>query len=222
MVDVISWESVAAVGALGTAAFGIVDGLKWTRFGSAGFGEVRRHMDKYTAVLVAAFGPDAWTLLESQYRNGRTNGELPRSLRQAVRIGLRPENSDQVCAALGGAVTPQQLNAAATAVQAGQVLSDTDRQVIARYEMAVDARIDGALGAAESYFVGASRVLAMAVALGLAIAAAFLLRQNFGDVDDFTLFSMAILIGLAAVPIAPIAKDLASGLTAAVSALRRK
>src|SRR5690348_3327308 len=49
--------AIGAAGALGTACFGIVEGLKWTRLGEMGFGRLQRILgDPLKSTLVVAYG----------------------------------------------------------------------------------------------------------------------------------------------------------------------
>src|SRR5688572_12275796 len=62
--------AVLATGALGTAAFGIVEGLKWVRrLGEAGFPALERVLGApLLALLQAAYGTDVVRVLRAQYR----------------------------------------------------------------------------------------------------------------------------------------------------------
>jgi ethanolamine transporter EutH len=89
--------------------------------------------------------------------------------------------------------------------------------VLGRFELAVDARIDAALTLAQSHYAGAQRCVASLIALAIAVAVGFWMRTTQ---PHFLLKS--VLVGIAAVPLAPIAKDLVSALQAATTALRTK
>ncbi len=76
---------VLAIGALGTASFGVVDAFKWIGIGLFGFGQTRKLLG--SAVMEAlgiAYGAEYMLLLKAQYRANRTSGELPKSLRQGA------------------------------------------------------------------------------------------------------------------------------------------
>src|SRR3954466_1457325 len=85
--------AVVAAGALGTAAFGIVDGMKlipWVDL--AGFERlfsrnsrwwpwaIRGNLDPLAVPIETAYGQDFMEVLKAQYRSGRAKGELPRTL----------------------------------------------------------------------------------------------------------------------------------------------
>ena len=166
-------------------------------------------------------------LLKAQYRSGRSAGELPRTLRQGVRIGFGLMPAGDIAAAA------QRSGIDATlAAQAGSALvrlrelrppaageppvaaaepSEEERTALARLENAIDARIDAALALAERQYVTQTKVLAMLVALAIAFGVG--LSLGAAPVACF-------VVGIAAVPLAPVAKDLATALQAAVQALK--
>lgn len=206
-------DTILATGALGTAAFGIVQAMKWTRLGTAGFGKIRTALAPLLPALERAYGADYDGLLVGQYRSERSEGELPRTLRQGIRIGLTEDNAPEM-AQFVGTVDGEILQKTAAKIEKGQELSEEERGVLGRFELAVDARIDSALAQAESVYIGAVRSAASLVALAIAIATAGVYKTH-----DMT---MAVLIGIAAVPLAPIAKDLSSAIQAAANAIKAR
>lgn len=203
---------VLAVGALGTASFGIVEGLKWTIVGLSGFRQIRKLLgDPVMEALRVAYGPEYMSLLKAQYRANRISGDLPRSLRQGARVGLTPSTAEALANQVG-VVSKAELKTVAAALQKGKNLTDSQRNVLGRYELALDARIDAALALANDKYIGYIRVLASVVSIGIALA----VRQAAGGE-----WLTAVIVGVAAVPIAPIAKDLASALQSAAKAMSR-
>lgn len=209
---------VLATGAIGTAAFGVVDGLKTTSLGLRGFEQIKLTLGKpLIESLNIAYGTKAITLLQAQYRNGRSSGSLPKTLRRGTRIGLTPENAHAIAGELG-TVDGDALAKAAASVKDGRV-TEEQRDVIARFELAVDARIDAALSLAESKYKGAMRNYASVASVVLTLIAAYALKEMDPNVDD-TIWIKAVIVGLAAVPIAPVAKDIAKCLQSAAKALK--
>ena len=115
-----------------------------------------------------------------------------------------------------GVVAEADLEAAAKQLQEQGKLEENLRNILGRFELAVDARIDAALALAKSQYVGYVRMLASAVAVGLALIAALFLQPDKAG------FITAIIVGIAAIPLAPIAKDVAKGLRVAGEAIRTK
>ena len=80
---------VLAAGALGTAAMGIVDGLKrWEWVDVAGYDEAIEYITPFLPAVRQACGERTDEILKAQYRDGRGGGELPKTLRQGMRIGF--------------------------------------------------------------------------------------------------------------------------------------
>jgi hypothetical protein len=180
--------------------------------------------------LRAAYGIEVLELLKAQYRSGRSKGDLPRTLRQGVRIGfgvqskeeisltaqelgIDKKTSDQAASAL--LITRAQRPPAAEEVSTEEhsPVSSEERSALARLETAIDARLDAALVLADVQYVTQTKVTAMLIALTIALLIGHLI-----DADVF----LSLMIGLAAVPIAPVAKDIATALQEAVRALKKQ
>jgi hypothetical protein len=232
---------VLAVGALGVAAYGVVDASKmvpWIDlagferlFDRSGHGGRRWPISQPTTLqplmpaLQAAFGAPVLELLKAQYRGGRSKGDLPRTLRQGVRIGfglMEAQQVEQVAMAIGlppvmarRAVTALALERQATlrdGVAVGRASAE-DSTGLAQLETAIDARIDAALTLAEVQYATQLKLAATVVALAVAGAVGVVLGRPWYE---------WLLVGLAAVPLAPVAKDLATALQEATKALKAR
>ncbi len=201
---------ILATGALGTVAFGIVEGLKWTPLGEIGFGSIVKILGPLNEALRVAYGDAHELLLRGQYRGDQK--ELVRSLRQGVRVGLTDANAAQVARFLGS-IDGEQLKQAVAGAEKGTELPTGLRNVLGRFELAADARIDAALAVAQSRYVGFNRVSASAAAILIAVIAGPQVGASL---------TKSLLVGLAAVPLAPIAKDVASAIQSASQALKGK
>jgi hypothetical protein len=203
---------IAAAGALGTASFGIVEGLKWTALGTAGFGSIGKYLGHdLVGCLRTAYGPDFERLLRAQYRqDSQSQSVIGKSLRQGVRIGLTSAHAEAVARFLG-TVAPGALKQAVETVEAARPLGDADRAAIGRFELAADARIASALSRAQDVYLGWVRGSASACAIVLGVVAALL---SGSDVSD------GLIVGVVAVPLAPIANDVVAALQAATKAMR--
>jgi len=208
-------ELILAAGALGTAAFGIVEGLKWIPLvGEAGFASALKLLGSaLMSTLVTAYGAQFERMLRAQYRGEQE--DFAKTVRQGLRIGLTPNNAEEIGKTLG-VVDPVKLREAAAAVDTGATLTPEQRNAIARFELAADARVDAALTLAHDHYTRLSKTLAGLVALIIAVAAAYGLEPGG------SLVGRAVLVGLTAVPLAPVAKDVAGALKAASEALRAK
>jgi hypothetical protein len=215
----------AAIVALGMAATGIVDGMKTIRWVDlAGFERLftgarwwlhneRASLDPFLPVLRLAYGEHVLELLKAQYAEGRTTGALPTTLRQGVRLGLSlaaPEARTALAREL--ALSPATIELIEATYAAGGPQNDAQRAAIARFESAIDARLEAALGIAAAQYTTQLKMTATAVAIVLA----HLVWLGLTGVPYVAVW----IVGLAAVPLAPVGKDLASALAAAVDALR--
>lgn len=202
--------TILAVGALGTASFGIVEALKWTFVGILGFGEIKKLLGApVMEALRLAYGADFMSFLKAQYRNARKSGELSRTIRQGTRVGLTPETAPGLAVQMG-VVDGQLLSAVAAAIQSGEELNDEQRNLLGRFELALDARIDAALALANDRYIGYVRFLASAVSIIIAIVVGNSLGIEL---------TISLIVGVAAVPVAPMAKDLTSAIRAASKAM---
>ena len=212
-------EMVLATGALGTASFGIVEGAfkPWAigRFslGAWGFGQLKKNLGPLWETLPVAFGPGYEEMLLALYRGQRSDVE--RTLRQGIRIGLTPENAPQIAKILH-TVAAEELVAASKAVEHGETPADAQRNTLGRFELAADARVDAAMRLASLYYVGGQQVAASAVAVALAIITGFYV------LPDQMNFWQSLAIGVAAVPLAPIAKDVATAIQSAAKAMKAR
>lgn len=205
-------EFFLAAGAVGTAASGIVEGLKvHAAIGEAGFAELLRVLGGLRSALVVAYGDGAESVLRGLYRGDADT--LARVLRQGIRVGLTRHNAEAVAATLGGVEASALAEAAEVALSAPQP-TDAHRTILGRYELAADARIDAALAAARARYIASARLWAMGAALLLAVGGK--VAAGSGD------WAATLIIGITAVPLAPIAKDVASGIQAAVRALKAR
>jgi len=201
-----------ATGALGTAAFGLVDATKAFRGGVSLFG-LRLLTDAlapFAAALDAALGADVWrAVVRAHWIDGRPAQHQKAVVRSLVRLGL----NDRTAAALAASahVDPDALTAVARKLAAGTELDPADVNVIGRLDASVETRLDAAYAEADQRYRNAARILAGLVAIALAITAAWHVGQPW---------YVGAFVGLLAVPISPIAKDIASSLSAAARAVK--
>ncbi len=203
---------VLATGALGTAAFGIVEGLKlWGPIGEAGFVAFLRGLGPLAKTLRVAYGPEVETVLRAQYRGPQP--DFARVVRQGTRIGLTPDIAKETATDIE-ALDVKTLGKAAKQLQHGKALTEEERNVFARFELAMDARIDAALVLAQSRYASVARLLASAIALAIALTIAALVYPAE--------FVTAWIVGLAAVPLAPVAKDVAAAVKSFADVMRAR
>jgi hypothetical protein len=204
-----------AVGALGTAACGLVDATKAFAGGvsNCGLRGLQTTVGRFAVALDVALGKDEWRrVVRSHWINGRPRGEQKAIVKSLIRLGLNPDNAK----ALAGPahVDPKALESAATKLWAAQPLETPDFEALGRLDASVDAQLDAAFDLADQSYRNVSRLVAGVFSVALALLAVPLVKDAS--------WQWAFLVGLLAVPLAPIAKDLASSLQSAAAALRAK
>lgn len=213
--DVIA--AIAAVGGLGLAAMALVDALKAVPGGGVsriGFGHIRKVLRLFDKVLARAAGAQWEAVVMAHWINGRDRDDQVGAIRSLLRLGLNSDTAEQLAAV--GNVDPAALSKAAGKLTSGAPLGEAEINLIGRVEAAVEARLDAAFDLAEQAYRNTARALAGLVAVILAVAAARLLTTPAEPID----VRVAALVGLLAVPIAPIAKDLVSALRASAQAVK--
>jgi hypothetical protein len=227
---------IAAVGALGAAAAGLVDTTKlfWGGMSNAGFSYIERALQAFQPALKAAVGNGNWKrMLKAHWLNGRPKDEQKAIATSLIRVGLNDNNARTLAAAAG--VDPGALEQAAQALANGTPLTEQQVNTLGRFNASIEARLDAAFERADQYYRNAAKTLAAAIALILALVAGGimyadqLVAAGTPAPDLATLisgylvtryFPLAIVVGLIAVPLAPVSKDLVSALGDAVRAMK--
>ena len=205
---------VVAAGAIGTAAMGIVDTLKSREslaIGGAGFADMIETLEPLRPALERAFGEQWRHVLEIHYRGDHAPEAIKRVVSRAVRLGLPELTVDQLnaVAARYGNLDRQQVRRAIDQLRGGQALDSTSHGILERLMAAVDAHVEGAALRASAQYRYAARAVASAVAIALG-AAVGLVTMFTAETVDWTSFLQALFLGVVAVPVAPIAKDLST------------
>lgn len=239
-------QLVAAVGALGLASMGIVDALgkvfvfdslskkmRLKVFGLpyAGYGPVKRLVQKVAPALEVSYGDRYAAVIINQYKAGRGAGQAPDTIRQGVRLGL-PYLDEKAALRVVGAVwgmEPRLTKAFVASLRAGTIGAtppenppDTDisiaaaQTLAARFATALDTRVQSVFTSAEQDYQSWMRFASGITALVLAVIYNLATTNGKMELKDW---GMAVLVGLVAVPLAPIAKDLSASLSQALGAL---
>lgn len=201
-------DLVLATGAVGVAAMGVAEGAKTLWLPPVGFSKLLKEIDWARSALKISYGDDYLEMIESLFRNNRRKGDLPRILRQGVRIGMNNETAVSMAKVVGG-VAGDSFVKVANKVNEGQKLEPDEQNILGRFEVAADARIDGAFALAERAYINGIHLRAFIASFILSFGAAYGLGADSGG------YLIASIVGITAVPIAPIAKDMAKGLQSA-------
>lgn len=211
---------ITAMGALGTAAFGLVDATK--AFGGGisniGFSAILAALKPFEAALMQAT-PNWRATLRSNWINGAAKDDQKTAAKTLIRLGISAANVNALATA--GHVDPIELQHALTAIEQGAALSVADAQLLGRLNAVIDAAMDAGYELGDQHYRNASKLTAGLVAIGLAVWAGFLVQNlpfaaaldvNPQEYIGSRLFWWALFAGAISVPIAPIAKNLASSL----------
>lgn len=214
---------ILAVGALGTAAFGLVDAFKALPGGGVshfGFGFVSKVI-KQLIPDGAATGLSRDTILESlksQWINGTApvtdQVNIGKSL---IKLQLTPATAPAMAQATG--VNAAILTQVAASMQTATPLLPAQSDVYGRFDLALTTLLDQAYQRGEQRYRNAAKACAVVIAVALAVATNQTLPGSANHPHPITEWQ-AVLLGLIATPIAPVAKDLASAVQTASKAIQ--
>jgi hypothetical protein len=213
--------AITAMAALGAASYGLVDATKTFGGGvsNVGLGSLTKALAPFQPALNNANA--RWQdTIRANWLNGVAKEDQKATAKSLVRLGLSSNNAADLATA--GHVDAAALATALTNIETGAALTTADAQVLGRLNAAIDATMDAGFERADQQYRNTSRLVAGVFAIGLSIWAGYLLGAH-GGVEGLTpqnFFWPSFFVGLVSVPIAPVAKDLASSLQAAASAVK--
>lgn len=224
---------VTAIGALGTAAYGLVDATK-TLYGGGvnrfGFSKIKAVVES----LTPGTPPQGLSqekiieTLKSNWFNGTALSGQKAIAKTLIKQGLAPANAATLAALTG--VDASVLTIVATKIQAGTTLLPDESDVYARFDFVLTALLDEVYQDADQRYTNWTKVVAMIFAVALAVVGGMTLFDpttcTIGGHPSYRCYWFssqmweAFLVGVIATPLAPIAKDLSSALATAVNTLQ--
>lgn len=216
---------IIAIGALGTAAFGLVDAFKALPGGGisrSGFKFIRAVIIKLTPSVPALDSTELsrdsilYTLL-SQWINGVEKSNQISIAKSLIKLRLTPETAQALAGATG--VDPKILNQVAIKIQTGDSSGFTTQEsdVYGRFDLLLNTLLDQAYQRADQRYRNAARAAAIPVSVVLAVVAGYYVIGAGFDGEHVIL---AVLLGLISTPLAPVAKDIASAISTAAQAFQ--
>jgi len=210
--------TIGAIGALGTAAFGLADAFKMLPYGGisyVGFAFIKGAVHLFFPQSGA--DPDVKRLVDTlhgNWINGRTLDDQKAIAKSLIKLRLNASTAPRFAEVTE--VDAKVLALVGAKMANGEQLKPDEMNVLGRFDLALAAILDDAFQHADQRYRNAMKLLAMAIAVVLAEVGA---RMAFGDgqMDDasrIVLEFKALLAGLVATPLAPMAKDVASALQA--------
>lgn len=213
-------QVVTAIGGLGTAAFGLVDATKVFGGGvnHVGFGRIEARIKGLMPTTGQALNAlplaDALKTLQGNWFNGTDLNSQKAIAKSLIKLHLDPDNAAALAKATN--IDPVQLTTIAGKMATGVSLVPEESDVYARFDLIVTALLDETYQMADQAYVNGARALAVVFAVGLAIAGAGVMDNGFQGPHILE----ALIVGLLATPLAPIAKDLSTALSTAVNTLQ--
>lgn len=221
-------QVVTAIGGLGTAAFGLLEAVKPVvpTINHIGFARIRATVTSLAPDEPGAKQPinslpktNIVQALLSNWANGTDLGSQKSIAKSLIKLHLSAANAPALAAAtnVDAVLLPQ----VAANIASGAPLAAPLGDVYARFDLIVTAMLDEAYQHADQVYRNWTRGLAALFAVLLALAGGWSLSgstiQTFWlSKDMFT----ALLVGLLATPLAPIAKDVSTALSTAVNTMQ--
>ena len=218
-------QVITAIGGLGTAAFGLVDAAKsaFSGINRVGLKHIHEVVSELAPEGASAGGPvnalpqaNILESLEANWVNGNDLASQKAIAKSLIKLHLSSANASTV--AVKASVDPAVLTAVASNLETGPPLSQAESDTYSRFDLIVTALLDEAYQVSDQVYRNFTKTLAALVAVALAVAGGWSLDgANFWSPKEIAL---AVLVGLLATPLAPIAKDLSSALASAVNTMQ--
>jgi len=214
---------ITAIGGLGTASFGLVDSTKPFKWGvnHIGFAQIEETIKSLTPGAPASGLTQAKIVdtLRANWTNGIDLASQKSIAKSLIKVSLNPDNAVALAAVTGvdGAVLEQ----VAKSIPTGKSLQPDQSDVYARFDFVLTALLDEVYQHSDQQYTNGTRIVASIFALILAFFGGWSL--NGGNLSSYMQSSdwfLALLAGVLAIPLAPIAKDLSSALATAVNTLQ--
>ena len=217
----------AAVGALGLASFSLVDASKALPGGGAsafGFEFIESAVKLFEpnatrAANTPLLAASLLQILQANWINGMAAQDQKAVARSLIKLRLNSASAERYAKVTD--VDGDVLKMVAQSMTTGQALNDQQGNALGRFDLALTAIIDAAYQRADQRYRNACKAIAAGVSVVIALLGGWTVFAHSATGSVFTYFGsvqfyVSALAGLLAVPLAPIAKDLASALSAGV------
>jgi len=207
-------QYVAVAAGLGTAAYALVDGSKAFLGGVSnyGFGHIRRVMSLFLPENANSSTPlhlkAVLATLRANWLNGTALADQKAIAKSLIKLRLDQDNAHNLAKATG--VDKDKLAAIAGKIASGETLTQQENDLFGRFDLMLTAILDEGYQRADQSYRNSAKAWSIVVSVALAMVGQSMVNDPSFSVEK------AILIGLVATPIAPIAKDLTSALSAGV------
>jgi hypothetical protein len=218
LTDVSVGQALLAVGALGTASFGLVDGSK-SAFGGLsnfGFGFVKELIEDILEPK-SALATSILSSLKGNWINGSPLADQEIKAKSLILLGLTPSQAFAFAKSvnLEGA---DGIQALLTKMQKSEPMDAAGRDLWGRFDLLLTSRLDETYQRADQRYRNVCKAVAMLIAIGLACAGFYFAFPDDWATDPWKTFFKSAMAGALAGPLAPVAKDIASALSAGTKA----
>jgi hypothetical protein len=157
--------------------------------------------------------------LKANWLNGVPEADLKSTAKALIKLRLNPETATHMAAVTGvDADGPAGLVAVAASLATGNTLTPQQVNTYGRFDLLLSTMIDRAYQRADQRYRNTAKMAAGCVAVLLAEIACVSI-YGFGPAIHL-LWLRALVVGLLATPLAPVAKDLATSLNTAATAVQ--
>jgi hypothetical protein len=136
------------------------------------------------------------------------------------RFGNRRFRQNASCSKVAAAVLNLDAKAFTQAVanaSAGQTLNDQDKAFLQAFDDTVGVRLSAAIQRADQQYKNAAKAMASVFAIALSVMGVLITQGSSVNEQDLLI---ALVVGVIATPLAPVAKDLTTSLNTYVTALK--
>jgi hypothetical protein len=203
-------EVISAVGALGTAATGLVDTTKLFSWGvsNAGYSIIRKQLKPFDLLLKAIPQSAAYETIYGLWINGAAIEDQKAKAKALIKLGFAPTTVDAMQAATG--LPAAELTPLAANIANGVDLGPAQVNIYGRLDAILSAVIDAAYEKADQRYRNAAKALAAVIAIALAEIGGHAVGPEGGN------WLLYAVIGAIATPVAPVAKDITTAINTAV------
>lgn len=214
---------IMAVGALGTAAYGLVDATKGLGGGvsTRGLAYIRKSLtpllpDTQAGAPGSMLSRDViFETLKSNWINGVAASDQKAIAKSLIQLRM-DVNSAPTFAKITG-VDAATLQTVLTKMSTGTALTTAETDTYGRFDLVLTTIIDQAYQRASQQYRNTAKLLAVPISVLLSCTAALIVSDwNWYKAS----WGVAIALGIVATPLAPIAKDVSSAVQTGVKALQ--
>lgn len=209
-------EMISAVGALGTAATGLVDTTKLFAGGVSyvGYPTIKAQLQPFHLLLGAIPGSAAYETIYGLWINGTAIEDQKAKAKALIKLGFAPGTVAAMAAATG--LTVNELTPLAANIAAWNNLTPAQVNVYGRLDSILSAVIDAAYEQADQRYRNAAKTLAALIAIVLALIGGYAVNKTIQPPEQPVSYWLYFVMGAIATPLAPVAKDITTAINTAV------